>query len=145
MPEAGADTAPDPVHPGASSWVAEALAFLALAGPMIVSRLGVAAACERSLNRLKTDRIDLYQSHDDDAGTPLDETSRPAMSDWRGRNADALAAGPQAQCQRGGDPGQREPMQESVATGGDDRPAAGRPDRRRSPDDRRAADGVIRA
>ena len=26
-------------------------------------------------------------------GTPLDETSRPVMADWRGRSVDALAAG----------------------------------------------------
>lgn len=32
------------------------------------------AACEASLQRLGTDRIDLYQSHKDDASTPLDET-----------------------------------------------------------------------
>ena len=33
-------------------------------------------ACEASLKRLGTDRIDLYQSHKDDAGTSLDETFR---------------------------------------------------------------------
>ncbi len=31
-------------------------------------------AAEDSLQRLQTDRIDLYQSHTDDAGTPLEET-----------------------------------------------------------------------
>jgi aryl-alcohol dehydrogenase-like predicted oxidoreductase len=31
-------------------------------------------AVDASLTRLKTDHIDLYQSHDDDAGTPLEET-----------------------------------------------------------------------
>ena len=33
-------------------------------------------ACEASLRRLQTDRIDLYQSHLDDADVPLDETLR---------------------------------------------------------------------
>jgi aryl-alcohol dehydrogenase-like predicted oxidoreductase len=33
-------------------------------------------AVEASLRRLQTDRIDLYQSHQDDTGTPLDETLR---------------------------------------------------------------------
>ncbi len=31
-------------------------------------------AAERSLNRLQVDRIDLYQAHQDDPATPLDET-----------------------------------------------------------------------
>lgn len=31
-------------------------------------------AVDASLKRLKTDHIDLYQSHDDDAGTPLEDT-----------------------------------------------------------------------
>ena len=31
-------------------------------------------ACEESLKRLKTDRIDLYQSHSSDKNTPVDET-----------------------------------------------------------------------
>jgi aryl-alcohol dehydrogenase-like predicted oxidoreductase len=31
-------------------------------------------AVDESLRRLQTDRIDLYQSHDDDAGTPLEDT-----------------------------------------------------------------------
>ena len=34
----------------------------------------VRAACERSLNRLGVDTIDLYQAHADDATTPLEET-----------------------------------------------------------------------
>ncbi|MCJ2073544.1 aldo/keto reductase [Methylobacterium sp. J-030] len=33
-------------------------------------------ACEASLRRLQTDRIDLYQSHTDDSDVPLDETLR---------------------------------------------------------------------
>ena len=33
-------------------------------------------ACEASLRRLRTDRIDLYQSHLDDAEVPLEETLR---------------------------------------------------------------------
>ncbi|MCJ2138152.1 aldo/keto reductase [Methylobacterium sp. J-026] len=33
-------------------------------------------ACEASLQRLRTDRIDLYQSHLDDGDVPLDETLR---------------------------------------------------------------------
>ncbi|SFM71547.1 aldo/keto reductase [Methylobacterium pseudosasicola] len=33
-------------------------------------------ACEASLRRLQTDRIDLYQSHTDDAEVPLEETLR---------------------------------------------------------------------
>lgn len=47
--------------------------------PMGDGRGGLSAAYIReavdaSLTRLKTDHIDLYQSHDDDAGTPLEET-----------------------------------------------------------------------
>lgn len=47
--------------------------------PMGDGREGLSAAYIReavdaSLTRLKTDHIDLYQSHDDDAGTPLEET-----------------------------------------------------------------------
>jgi aryl-alcohol dehydrogenase-like predicted oxidoreductase len=34
----------------------------------------IVQSCERSLKRLQTDRIDLYQSHQDDEGTPLEET-----------------------------------------------------------------------
>lgn len=34
----------------------------------------IVAACEDSLRRLKTDYIDLYQSHRDDSDTPQDET-----------------------------------------------------------------------
>jgi aryl-alcohol dehydrogenase-like predicted oxidoreductase len=39
-----------------------------------LSRRWMRQAVEDSLKRLQTDRIDLYQSHDDDAGTPLEET-----------------------------------------------------------------------
>ena len=34
----------------------------------------ISTACEASLRRLQTDRIDLYYAHFDDEGTPLDET-----------------------------------------------------------------------
>jgi aryl-alcohol dehydrogenase-like predicted oxidoreductase len=34
----------------------------------------IRSAVEDSLRRLQTDRIDLYQSHDDDAGTPFEDT-----------------------------------------------------------------------
>ena len=39
-----------------------------------LSRTYMARAVEASLKRLQTDRIDLYQSHKDDPGTPLEET-----------------------------------------------------------------------
>ncbi|MEP7139005.1 MAG: aldo/keto reductase [Caldimonas sp.] len=39
-----------------------------------LSRAYIRRAVEASLGRLQTDVIDLYQSHDDDAGTPLEET-----------------------------------------------------------------------
>jgi aryl-alcohol dehydrogenase-like predicted oxidoreductase len=39
-----------------------------------LSRKYIEQAAERSLRRLQTDYIDLYQSHDDDPNTPLDET-----------------------------------------------------------------------
>ena len=39
-----------------------------------LSRRWIRQAVEDSLRRLRTDRIDLYQSHDDDANTPLEET-----------------------------------------------------------------------
>jgi aryl-alcohol dehydrogenase (NADP+) len=41
-----------------------------------LSRRHVLAACEASLRRLKTDYIDLYQSHMPDPETPIDETLR---------------------------------------------------------------------
>ncbi|MGJ7578564.1 aldo/keto reductase [Variovorax sp. RHLX14] len=48
--------------------------------PMGDDKVGLSAAYIReavdaSLRRLKTDHIDLYQSHDDDAATPLEETA----------------------------------------------------------------------
>ena len=39
-----------------------------------LSKLYIRRAVEASLRRLKTEVIDLYQSHDDDAATPLEET-----------------------------------------------------------------------
>lgn len=45
----------------------------------------IRAAVEASLQRLRTDRIDLYQSHDDDAQVPL--------ADTLGAYADLMAAG----------------------------------------------------
>jgi aryl-alcohol dehydrogenase-like predicted oxidoreductase len=39
-----------------------------------LSRRWIRQAVHDSLTRLQTDVIDLYQSHDDDAGTPLEET-----------------------------------------------------------------------
>ena len=39
-----------------------------------LSRAHIVKSAEASLKRLRTDHIDLYQSHEDDAGTPLDET-----------------------------------------------------------------------
>ncbi len=39
-----------------------------------LSRTHILAACDASLARLQTDRIDLYQAHEDDSATPLEET-----------------------------------------------------------------------
>jgi aryl-alcohol dehydrogenase-like predicted oxidoreductase len=44
------------------------------AGQLGLSRRWIRQAVHDSLQRLQTDRIDLYQSHDDDAATPLEET-----------------------------------------------------------------------
>jgi aryl-alcohol dehydrogenase (NADP+) len=41
-----------------------------------LSRRHILAACEASLRRLRTDVIDLYQSHSPDPETPIDETLR---------------------------------------------------------------------
>ena len=43
-------------------------------GKVGLTRRWIRQAVHDSLARLQTDRIDLYQSHDDDQGTPLDET-----------------------------------------------------------------------
>ena len=43
-------------------------------GKIGLSRAYLRAAVEASLRRLQTDRIDLYQSHEDDSKTPLEET-----------------------------------------------------------------------
>ena len=43
-------------------------------GNVGLSRRWIRQAVHDSLRRLQTDHIDLYQSHDDDASTPLDET-----------------------------------------------------------------------
>jgi aryl-alcohol dehydrogenase-like predicted oxidoreductase len=43
-------------------------------GRLGLSRRYIRRAVEASLKRLDTDRIDLYQSHDDDAATPFEET-----------------------------------------------------------------------
>ena len=37
-------------------------------------RRWICQAAVYSLRRLQTDRIDLYEAHDDDAATPLEET-----------------------------------------------------------------------
>jgi aryl-alcohol dehydrogenase-like predicted oxidoreductase len=43
-------------------------------GRVGLSRRWIRQSVEDSLRRLQTDRIDLYQSHDDDSHTPLEET-----------------------------------------------------------------------
>jgi aryl-alcohol dehydrogenase-like predicted oxidoreductase len=43
-------------------------------GQMGLSRAYIRSAVDASLKRLRTDHIDLYQSHDDDAQTPMEET-----------------------------------------------------------------------
>jgi aryl-alcohol dehydrogenase-like predicted oxidoreductase len=44
------------------------------AGMKGLSASNILRAADESLRRLKTDRIDLYQAHEDDPGTPLEET-----------------------------------------------------------------------
>ncbi len=39
-----------------------------------LSRAWIMQECDKSLQRLRTDRIDLYQAHQDDQATPLEET-----------------------------------------------------------------------
>lgn len=39
-----------------------------------LSRANIIAACDESLRRLRTDYIDLYYAHEDDATVPLEET-----------------------------------------------------------------------
>ena len=41
-----------------------------------LSRKNIAIACEDSLGRLKTDYIDLYYAHEEDASTPIEESLR---------------------------------------------------------------------
>ena len=41
-----------------------------------LSAAHIKSACDRSLSRLQTDRIDLYYAHKDDRDTPLEETLR---------------------------------------------------------------------
>jgi diketogulonate reductase-like aldo/keto reductase len=74
------DTAEMYASGGSEEVVAEAIAgrrdevfLVSKVLPSNASRSGVPAACERSLNRLKTDRIDLYLYHWR-GGTPLAET-----------------------------------------------------------------------
>jgi aryl-alcohol dehydrogenase-like predicted oxidoreductase len=43
-------------------------------GRVGLSRRWIRQAVHGSLTRLQTDRIDLYQAHDDDPGTPFEET-----------------------------------------------------------------------
>lgn len=45
-----------------------------IAGEKGLSRGHILKSAERSLNRLQTDTIDLYQAHQDDPDTPLEET-----------------------------------------------------------------------
>src|SRR5690606_38922131 len=57
-----------------------------------LSRRYVVQAVEASLKRLQTDHIDLYQSHDDDAGTPLEEPLAPCGDRIRAGKVRAIGA-----------------------------------------------------
>jgi aryl-alcohol dehydrogenase-like predicted oxidoreductase len=54
--------------------IATKLGVEVVPGESGLSRQYMHKAVERSLQRLKTDYIDLYQAHRDDAGTPMEET-----------------------------------------------------------------------
>jgi aryl-alcohol dehydrogenase-like predicted oxidoreductase len=54
--------------------IATKLGVEVVKGESGLSRQYMQRAVERSLKRLKTDYIDLYQAHRDDPGTPIEET-----------------------------------------------------------------------
>ena len=68
-----ADGGAEQVVAGAVSGIRDQVFIVSKVLPQNASRTGVAAACERSLKRLKTDRIDLYLLHWR-GGYPLAET-----------------------------------------------------------------------